>query len=73
MAISGVAAESGAVPKLILRLEESPYFCQVALSFSRNKKKAMSKSEAGGKEYNLTEFEITCCLANYQIEEAGIV
>lgn len=73
VAISGVAVESGAVPELILRLEESPYFCQVALSFSRNKKKAMSKSEVRGKEYSLTEFEINCYLANYQIEGAGTI
>ena len=34
--IGGVAADGGDVAALICKLEDSPYFCQVELSFSRN-------------------------------------
>ncbi len=34
--ISGVAADGGDVATLICKLEDSPYFCQVVPSFSRN-------------------------------------
>lgn len=34
--IAGVAADAGDVATLILKMENSPYFCQVALSFSKN-------------------------------------
>ncbi len=34
--IAGVAADAGDVAALICKLENSPYFCQVVLSFSRN-------------------------------------
>jgi Tfp pilus assembly protein PilN len=34
--ISGVAADGGNVAALICKLEDSPYFCQVVPSFSRN-------------------------------------
>lgn len=34
--LAGVAADASDVAALISRLEESPYFCQVVLSFSRN-------------------------------------
>ncbi len=34
--ISGVAADGGDVAALICKLEDSPYFCQVVPSFSRN-------------------------------------
>lgn len=34
--LSGVAADAGDVAALICKLEDSPYFCQVVPSFSRN-------------------------------------
>lgn len=34
--IAGVAADASDVATLILKMEDSPYFCQVALSYSKN-------------------------------------
>ena len=60
--ISGVARDAGDIADLICRLEESPYFCLVYPSFSRNR-----KMKAGdGKNFQASEFEITCYLANYR-------
>ena len=60
--IKGVATDASDIAELICRLEESPYFCLVYPSFSRNRKMKV------GPEKNLTvsEFEISCYLANYQ-------
>jgi len=59
--INGVATDAGDIAELICRLEESPYFCLVYPSFSRNR-----KMKAGdGKNFQASEFEITCYLANY--------
>lgn len=60
--IRGVAAGAGDIAELICKLEESPYFCQVYPSFSRNRK---MKVETGGK-IQVSEFEISCYLANYR-------
>ena len=60
--IRGVAADAGDVAALICKLEDSPYFCQVYPSFSRNR-----KIKAGaGKNLQASEFEISCYLANYR-------
>ncbi|MHC4456485.1 MAG: PilN domain-containing protein [Planctomycetota bacterium] len=63
--ISGVAADAGEVAELVCQLEDSPYFQQVYPSYSRNKK---LKATAGPKKQDLqmTEFEISCYLANYR-------
>ena len=65
--ISGLASEAGDVAGLVCRLEESPYFCNVIPLFSRN---AMAKTKMlnkpGVSESPVTEFEITCQLANYR-------
>lgn len=60
--IKGVATDASDIAELICRLEESPYFCLVYPSFSRNRKMKV------GPEKNLpvSEFEISCYLANYQ-------
>jgi hypothetical protein len=60
--IKGVAADASNIAELICRLEGSPYFCLVYPSFSRNRKMKV------GPEKNLpvSEFEISCYLANYQ-------
>lgn len=63
--ISGVAADASDVAALICRLEESPYFCQVYPSFSRNRKIATGP-QAAGEDYQISEFEINCYLANYR-------
>jgi hypothetical protein len=43
--ISGVAADASDVAALICKLENSPYFCQVVLSFSRNTDIDVRKSD----------------------------
>jgi len=79
--IDGVASDSSNVGDLICKLEDSPYFCQVYPSFSRNKdvtaagaaaNKAVSTKSAGrvGEKYQVSEFEIVCYLANY-LEESS--
>ena len=62
--ISGVAANAGDVAKLISRLEDSPYFQQVYPLFSKAKKVKV-KTDSSEQEYQLNEFEISCCLENY--------
>ena len=61
--IRGIAAESSDVAELICRLEDSSYFCQVYPSFSRDKKITVDS------EYQVSEFEIRCYLANYKFEK----
>jgi hypothetical protein len=72
--ISGVAADASDVAALICKLEDSPYFCQVVLSFSRNaevKVDSISPASGGrpdaGQDITVSEFEIHCHLANYRI------
>ena len=60
--IGGVAADAGDVAALICKLEDSPYFCQVYPSFSRNKKIKVR----AGEDLQVSEFEISCYLANYR-------
>jgi cell division protein FtsB len=76
--IDGVAADASGVASLICKLEDSPYFCDVVPSFSRTAeinvtsnpslrsrtKNANSGREAEGKIL-VSEFEISCYLANY--------
>lgn len=70
--IGGVARNGSEVAKLICRLEDSPYFCQVYPSFSQNRKIRVSTDFQGG-NFQLTEFEITCYLANYRQERPGVI
>jgi Tfp pilus assembly protein PilN len=65
--MSGVASDAGEVADLICKLEDSPYFCQVVPSFSRNKK-VKTGTPSGAKDYQVSEFEISCYLANYRQE-----
>ncbi len=60
--INGVATKAGDIAELICKLEESPYFCQVYPSFSRNRKMTVGT----GKNFQVSEFEISCYLANYR-------
>ena len=81
--IGGVAADAGDVAALICRLEDSPYFCQVYPSFSRNRRiNPVRNSTMGnriqkgkisngvkvraGEDFQVSEFEISCYLANYR-------
>ena len=76
--IDGVAADAIDVASLICKLEDSPYFFDVVPSFSRTAKinvtsnpslrsrtkNVNSGRESGGK-IQVSEFEISCYLANY--------
>jgi len=72
--INGMAVDAGHVAELISRLEDSPYFCLVYPSFSRNSQiKGQMRRPAAGKNdwqppegYQVSEFEISCYLANYR-------
>jgi len=81
--ISGVATDAGDIAKLIGKLEESPYFCLVSPSFSKNRKmnpvrnstmgnriqkgKISNGVKVGtGENFQVSEFEISCYLANYR-------
>ena len=63
--ISGVACDATNVAELIGRLEASPYFCQIIPSYSRNKQ-ITDKASNTSKQYQMSEFEISCYLANYK-------
>jgi Tfp pilus assembly protein PilN len=78
--ISGIAADASDVASLVRRLEDSPYFCKVCPSISRIKTMQITNntvkiSEAGAKkalnanDYRVSEFEISCYLANYRQEK----
>lgn len=56
--ITGLAADTAQVAEVIKKLEQSNYFFQVIPDFSRN-------TTIG--EYQASEFEISCCLANYKL------
>lgn len=58
--IAGIAAGAPDVAMLISKLESSPYFCNVIPGFSKTK-------ESNG--YSVTEFEITCFIANYVLQK----
>ena len=71
--IVGVAADASNVAALICKLEDSPYFCQVVLSFSRSaevKAESTPPTSGGtpdtGANIPVSEFEIHCYLANYR-------
>ncbi len=76
--IAGVAVNACDAAALVCKLEESPYFFQVAPSFSRNREinpassRALRSSdlERPGQEsrtsVKASEFEINCYLANYR-------
>jgi hypothetical protein len=69
--ISGIAANAGDVAEFICRLEDSPYFRLVYPSFSRNKNIKPVRDSTGRisnrtrENYQVSEFEISCYLANY--------
>ena len=60
--IKGIASDASDIADLICKLEESPYFFLVYPSFSRNKKMNVGT----GKDFQVSEFEIGCYLANYR-------
>lgn len=82
--ITGIAARAADVADLVVKLENSPYFCQVYPSFSRNRtiklpnrfgKGAQNSQDSIRKtknDYQASEFEITCYLANYQQQKVTV-
>jgi hypothetical protein len=76
--LGGVAAGASGVGEFISRLEDSPYFCRVYPSFTRNKLIKFGSSTSGaiqnseritrGEEEGLgvSEFEISCYLENFK-------
>lgn len=76
--IGGIAVDASDVAILVCKLEDSPYFCQVYPSISRNKMIQMSGNSVINSEVetktaptagnlSVSEFEISCYLANYKI------
>ena len=63
--INGVASDISDVAALICKLEDSPYFCQVIPSFLRNKE-MKTPAKVAGENFQVSEFEISCNLANYR-------
>lgn len=59
LVISGIAAEAKDVAKLIYKMEESNYFCNIIPGYSRN---------VEVNEKKVSEFEISCYIANYKEE-----
>lgn len=66
--IDGITSDAGNVAALICKLEDSPYFCQVIPLFTRSKE-MKAAANAGGEKFQVSEFEISCNLANYRQEE----
>lgn len=69
--IGGVASKASDVAELICRLEDSPYFFHVIPSFSRNKN-IKAAAGAAKEDFQLSEFEIVCYLANYRQEALSV-
>lgn len=65
--INGVAEDASNVAQLICDLENSPYFCLIYPSFSRNAE-VKTTSSSDGKQLQVTEFEVSCYIANYREE-----
>ena len=69
--LGGIAAESSEVGRFICSLEDSPYFCSVYPSFTRNRHIKLATGSTGrissgqGENLQVSEFEICCYLANF--------
>ena len=68
--ISGIASDASDIAELVCKLEDSPYFCLVYPSFSRNRTiETLDKLKIPTKSgLRVSEFEISCYLANYRQE-----
>lgn len=64
--LRGIAAETSDVGKLVRKLEESEYFQDVSLAFSRSKS-IRAGNKQGDEPRQVSEFEISYSLANYRI------
>ncbi|MHC4187493.1 MAG: hypothetical protein ACYSRQ_04795, partial [Planctomycetota bacterium] len=70
--LRGMATNASVVAELICRLEDSPYFFNVIPSFSRNKELRTGRNSTLERQ-DVSEFEINCYLANYQLDESTVV
>lgn len=68
LTLTGKAADSKDVADLVCKLEESPYFCSIIPSFSRNKAISVANTLVRNKSH-INEFKIGCYLANYRLRE----
>jgi len=68
--LRGIADQTSDVGKFVRRLEESDYFRDVSLAFSRSKNVKVSAVQ-GNEQRQVSEFEISCDLANYRLEQNG--
>ncbi len=66
--IKGIATETGEVGKFVRVLEDSDYFHSVSLSFSRNKTIRIGTDDDEF-DKQVSEFEISCYLANYELSQ----
>ena len=66
--LAGVAASPADVGALVCRLDESSYFQEVHPSFSRNNSIEVAEASATSpkRTFQVSEFEISCYLANYK-------
>ena len=64
--MTGFAVNSGKVADLICRLEESLYFCKAVPLYSVNKQ-PKGINIFTGDQTQITEFDISCFIANYDI------
>lgn len=63
--IRGIAADTADVSAFVKRLENSSYFQSVSLAFSRTANIKLA-SDDQAKQRQVSEFEISCYLANYR-------
>ena len=62
--IKGVACDAGDVARLVVALEDSPYFREITSSWRNRTIKNTSPSE----EFEVSEFDIGCYLGNYRLD-----
>ncbi|MHC4843061.1 MAG: PilN domain-containing protein [Planctomycetota bacterium] len=67
--LQGIATNASVVAELICRLEDSAYFFNVMPSFTRNKE-LPARRNSNVEIDEVSEFEISCYLANYIINES---
>lgn len=60
--IKGVASDASDVAELVIKLEDSPYFCRITSSWRNGN----VNTHAGNEKLEVSEFEIGCYLANYR-------
>ncbi len=65
--LNGIAREAADVAQLTIKLEESPYFCQVVPLFSEHTGNK-NASPSGAEKKEAAEFDIGCYLSNYSVE-----